>query len=74
MSRSQLLLQPYVGLRPTRAHEGSMIAPASNQRWSSDGLEISCWNGEVVRVAFAIDTHDRRSWPGRQPQRASAAR
>lgn len=59
MHQSQLLLQPHVGLRPTRAHEGSVIAPASNQRWSSDGLEISCWNGEVVRVAFAIDTHDR---------------
>jgi transposase len=24
-----------------------------------DVLEISCWNGEVVRVAFAIDTCDR---------------
>ena len=22
-------------------------------------LEIACWNGEAVRVAFAIDTHDR---------------
>ena len=59
MRRGQLLLQPHVGLRPTRAHEGSVIAPASNQRWPSDGLEIGCWNGEVVRVAFAIDTHDR---------------
>ncbi|WP_426954245.1 DDE-type integrase/transposase/recombinase [Muricoccus radiodurans] len=36
-----------------------MIAPTSNLRWSSDGLEIPCWNGEVVRLAFAIDTHDR---------------
>ena len=45
--------------RPVRAHEGRVIAAASNQRWSSDGLEIGCWNGEVVRVAFAIDTHDR---------------
>ena len=59
MSQGQLLLQPHVGLRPTRAHEGSVIASASNQRWSSDALEIACWNGEVVRVAFAIDTHDR---------------
>ena len=25
----------------------------------SDGFEISCWNGEFVRIAFAIDTHDR---------------
>jgi len=65
MSQGQLLLQPHVGLRPTRAHEGRVVAPASNQRWSSDGLEIACWNGEVVRVAFAIDTHDREiiAWP-----------
>ena len=42
-----------------RAHEGSVIALASNQRWSSDTLEIGCWNGEVVRAAFAIDTCDR---------------
>ena len=37
MAPGQLLLQPHVGLRPVRAHEGSVIALASNQRWSSDG-------------------------------------
>ena len=31
----------------------------SNLRWCSDGLEFTCWNGEVIRVAFAIDAHDR---------------
>ncbi|MCB8878583.1 IS3 family transposase, partial [Acidisoma silvae] len=59
MAQSQLLLQAHVGHRHIRAHEGSVIALASNRRWSSDGLEISCWNGEVVRVVFAIDTCDR---------------
>jgi transposase InsO family protein len=59
MAQSRLLLQPHVGQRPVRAHEGRVIASASNQRWSSDGLEIGCWNGEVVRVVFAIDTCDR---------------
>lgn len=59
MGQANLLLAPHVGHRPVRAHEGRVIAPASNLRWSSDGLEISCWNGEVVRVIFAIDTHDR---------------
>jgi putative transposase len=59
MARGQLLLQPHVGHRPIRAHEGRVIALASNQRWSSDGLEISCWNGEIVRLVFAIDTCDR---------------
>lgn len=59
MRLSSMLLQPHTGRRPVRAHEGSVIAPASNQRWASDGLEIPCWNSEVVRIAFAIDTHDR---------------
>lgn len=59
MRQARLLLQPHAGLRPVRAHEGSVISLASNQRWSSDTLEIACWNGEVVRVAFAIDTCDR---------------
>ena len=59
MRQASLLLQPHTGRRAIRAHEGTVIAAASNQRWSSDGFEFSCWNGEVVRVAFAIDTHDR---------------
>ena len=64
MRQAGLTLQPCTARRIGRAHEGTVVAPASNQRWSSDGLEISCWNGEVVRVAFAIDTHDREiiSW------------
>jgi transposase InsO family protein len=59
MRMASLLLQPCTGRRAIRAHEGVVIAPASNQRWASDGFEIPCWNGEVVRIAFAIDTHDR---------------
>jgi putative transposase len=59
MRQAHLLLQPHTGLRPVRAHEGSVIALASNQRWSSDVLEIGCWNREVVRIAFAIDACDR---------------
>ena len=59
MRHASLLLQPCTGRRPIRAHEGTVVAPASNRRWASDGFEVPCWNGEVVRVAFAIDTHDR---------------
>ena len=36
-----------------------MIAIRSNIRWCSDALEFTCWNGEVIRVAFALDCHDR---------------
>ena len=59
MRLSSMLPQPHTGRRPIRAHEGNVVAAASNQRWASDGLEIPCWNGEVVRIAFAIDTHGR---------------
>jgi transposase InsO family protein len=66
MRHACLLLQRHTGRRPIRPHEGTVIAEASNQRWASDGFEIACWNGEVVRVAFAIDTHDREimAWVG----------
>jgi len=33
----------------------------SNVRWCSDELEFTCWNGEVVRLAFALDCHDREA-------------
>jgi putative transposase len=59
MAQGNLLFQRHGTQRPIRVHEGSVIAPKSNLRWSSDGLEIPCWNGEVVRLAFAIDAHDR---------------
>lgn len=59
MRQASLLLQPYTGRRPIRTHEGTVVAPASNRRWASDGFEVPCWNGEVVRIAFATDTHDR---------------
>ena len=36
----------------------------SNLRWCSDGLEFALWNGDVIRLAFLIDAHDREiiSW------------
>lgn len=59
MRSAALTLQAHTGRRAIRAHEGTVVAPASNQRWASDGFEVPCWNGETARVAFAIDTHDR---------------
>jgi putative transposase len=47
--------------RLTRPHTGKIAMPGSNQRWCSDGFNISCWNGETVRVASALDCHDREA-------------
>ena len=59
MKKHGLLLARHTGRRPPRQHEGRVIAPGSNMRWCSDGLEFTCWDGEIVRVAFAMDCHDR---------------
>lgn len=64
MKRHSLLLQRHTGRRQGRVHDGKVIVMRSNLRWCSDGLEFTCWNGEIVRAAFAIDAHDREiiSW------------
>lgn len=59
MAQNGLLLQRYTGKPPGRAHDGQIISIRPNLRWTSDGFEIACWNGEAVRVAFALDTCDR---------------
>jgi putative transposase len=54
------------GQRPldTRKHEGQVAVKQSNTRWCSDGLELSCDNGERVIVAFAMGCCDSEviSW------------
>lgn len=64
MERNNLLLERSGFDRPERNHDGKVIMMRSNLRWCSDGLEFSCWNGEVIRLAFLIDAHDREiiSW------------
>jgi len=64
MKRHALLLQRHTGRREGRVHNGKVIVMRSNLRWCSDIFEIACWNGETVRVAFALDAHDRKaiSW------------
>jgi len=47
--------------RRDRPHTGQVRMPASDQRWCSDGFNIRCWNGDLVRVAFALDCHDREA-------------
>ncbi len=58
MKLNNLLLQKHTG-RPIRLHEGTIITLTSNMRWCSDIFEIPCWNGEKVRVVFAMDCADR---------------
>lgn len=50
--------------RNTRPHRGRIVRGHANERWCSDTLEIPCWNGEYVQLAFALDCHDREilSW------------
>ena len=64
MKKHGLLLERHTGRRRAREHDGQVVTIRSNCRWCSDALEFTCWNGEVVRVAFALDCHDREaiSW------------
>ena len=66
MQRHGLLLERHSGRRPGRIHDGRVIVMHSNLRWCSDVFEITCWNGESVRVALVIDAHDREviGWHG----------
>lgn len=59
MKRRGLLLQRHTGRRRGRLHDGKVVVMRSNLRWCSDAFEITCWNGEIVRVVFVIDAHDR---------------
>jgi putative transposase len=53
-----LLLAPHTGRGRQPPHDKAVATAASNRRWAADVFEIPCWNGDAVRVAFAIDTHD----------------
>ena len=59
MKKLGLLLQRHTGRRRPRTHDGKVITLRSNIRWCSDALEFTCWNGETVRVAFALVCPDR---------------
>jgi putative transposase len=59
MQRHALLLQRHTGRREGRIHDGKVMVMRSNLRWCSDGLEFTCWNGDILRLAFIIDAFDR---------------
>jgi hypothetical protein len=57
MRAANLLLQPCTGKRIDRVHDGVVQTLRSNMRWCSDGFEIHCWNGEIVRIATKRKAH-----------------
>jgi putative transposase len=59
MKAHGLLLENHSGQRPGRSHGGKVVVMRSDLRWCSDGFELTCWNGEIVRGAFVLDAHDR---------------
>ena len=59
MRQNGMLLARHTGRRKGRLHDGKVIVMRSNLRWCSDGFEITCWNGDLIRLAFIIDAHDR---------------
>jgi putative transposase len=56
-----LLLARHAGGVQERRHDGKIAVDRSNTRWCSDGFEIACDDGDKVRVAFALDCHDREA-------------
>jgi putative transposase len=59
LGKHDLTLERCTGRREGRVHDGKVAVMASNLRWCSDALEIGCWSGEKVRIAFIIDAFDR---------------
>jgi putative transposase len=58
MRQNGMLLARHTGRRTGRAHDGKVVVMRSNLRWCPDCFEITCWNGEIVSIAFIIDAHD----------------
>jgi len=68
MQRHALLLERHTGRREGRIHDGKVMVMRSNLRWCSDGLEFSCWNGEVIPWPSSSMPSIARSSPGRRSQ------
>jgi transposase InsO family protein len=49
-----LTLDRSTGRREGRVHDGKVAVMASNPRWCPDACELTCRNGEKVRIALAI--------------------
>lgn len=64
MERNSLLLQQSNFDRPERNYDGKVIMIRSNLRRCFHWLEFACCSGDIIRLAFLIDAHDRKitSW------------
>lgn len=51
MKANSLLLARKYTERPEHAHDGKVIVLRSNLRWCSDGFELTCLNGDIIRGA-----------------------
>jgi putative transposase len=60
MKINSLLLDQFT-VKPKRPHLGQVITIKSNVRFCSDILEVRCWNGEKVFIAFSLDCCDREA-------------
>lgn len=64
---------PQTMCEPKREHTGKVMTIFPNLRWCSDGMEIRCFNGDKVYVAFVLDCCDREAFSfvaRREPLRA----
>lgn len=67
MAQNGLLLQRYTGAPPGRVHDGKIITIRPNLRWTSDGFEIACWNGEMIRDLM-LEATEKRFGTAHTPQ------
>ena len=59
MQLAQLTVPVHRRPRRGRPHTGRIARERSNERWCSDCCEVVAHNGDVVRMGFVLDCHDR---------------
>ncbi|AYM08864.1 hypothetical protein At1D1460_46230 [Agrobacterium tumefaciens] len=59
MGNHAMLPEKHTAIRQGRIYDSKVMVMRSKLCWCSDGLEFTCWNGEVIRLVFIIDAFDR---------------
>jgi hypothetical protein len=73
MRQNGMLLARHTGRRIGRLHDGKVVVMRSNLRWCSDGFEITCWNGDIVRAPSSSMPMIARSSPGKLSRAPASA-